>query len=99
MVQKGSQDRSPRAPEFHRQLSGPLPGVLSLQLLSEQAIPLAVLPGISSPQDCVTDTSAEAPPLVGGRLEPGRTQGIFQFLPCSCLLGCAADFLVAEMEL
>lgn len=56
--------------------------VLSLQLLSEQAIPLAMMPGISSPQDCgVTDTSAEAPPLVGGRLEPGRTQGIFQFLP------------------
>lgn len=64
-----------------RFLSVPLLSVLSLQLLSEQAICLAVLPGISSPQDCVTDTSAEAPPLVGGRLEPGRTQGIFQFLP------------------
>ena len=55
--------------------------VLSLQLLSEQAIPLAVLPGFHHRQDCVTDTSAEAPPLVGGQLEPGRTQGIFQFLP------------------
>lgn len=81
VLQKGSQDRSPYALKFHRQVSVPLLSVLSLQLLSEQAICLAVLPGISSPQDCVTDTSAEAPPLVGGRLEPGRTQGIFQFLP------------------
>lgn len=81
VLQKGSQDRSPCALEFHRQVSVPLLSVLSQQLLREQAICLAVLPGISSPQDCVTDTSAKAPPLVGGRLEPGRTQGIFQFLP------------------